>query len=554
MSDRGSAHPFIPTLKEQLASGRLDRREFLRTATLLGMSASAAYLAAGLTEPSAAQAQSPAAAVLRIGMRVGDVKSPHALSSVEASNIVRQVCDYLTRTGHDNITRPVLLDRWEASGDLKTWTLHLRRDVTWRKGRPFRASDVVWNIKRVLDAKTGSSVLGLMKSSILVEKDDGVDATGKPKKATELWAPNAIEAVDDFTVRLNLRTAQLAIPEHLFHYPFFMLDPEENGEFKVGSNGTGAYELAELEVGKRAVLKGRDKHWKKPASFATVEFLDLGSDPAAWIAAMAAKQVDGLYEVDIAQLDAVKALPHVAIYSVNTAQTGVARMKYNVKPFDDKRVRQAFRLATDNRAVLNVVFRGLGAVGENHHVAPVHPEYAKLPEIATDPAKAKALLAEAGHANGIDVEITCRNSPVWELNAVQTMVEQWAKAGIRCKINPVPTSLFWEGWTKVPFGFTSWAHRPLGLMTLGLAYRTGVPWNESSYANPAFDKLLDEAEGTLDVEKRRAVMAKLEQLLQDDGTIVQPLWRQVQTGYDKKVKGFAMHPTQYIFLEELSPA
>lgn len=546
-------HSHLPQLEKDLESGRIDRRDFLRVSTLLGLSASAAYVAAGLVEPSPAAAQAPGG-TLRIGMRIGDLKSPHSLSSVEASNVVRQVCDYLTRTGHDNVTRPVLLERWQASGDLKTWTLHLRRDVTWRKGKPFKAADVAWNIKRVLDAKTGSSVLGLMKSYMLIEKDDGVDASGKPKKLTELWAPNAIETVDDYTVRLNLRTPQLAVPEHLFHYPFFMLDPEEGGEFKVGSNGTGAYELAELEVGKRALLKAREKHWKQPAAIKTVEFVDLGGDPAAWISAMAAKQVDGLYEVDIAQLDPIKALPHVSIYGVNTAQTGVARMKPNVKPFDDKRVRQAFKLATDGQAVLNIVFRGLGAVGENHHVAAVHPEYAKLPEIKTDVAKAKALLAEAGYPNGIDVEITCRNSPVWELNSVQTMVEQWAKAGIRCKINSVPTSLFWEGWTKVPFGFTSWAHRPLGLMTLGLAYRTGVPWNESSYANPEFDKLLDEAEGVLDVEKRRTIMAKLEKILQDDGPIVQPLWRQVQTGYDKKVKGFAMHPTQYIFLEDLSLA
>jgi peptide/nickel transport system substrate-binding protein len=89
-------------------------------------------------------------------------------------------------------------------------------------------------------------------------------------------------------------------------------------------------------------------------------------------------------------------------------------------------------------------------------------------------------------------------------------------------------------------------------MVLGLAYRTGVPWNESSYSNPEFDRLLTEAEGILEVDKRREVMAKLEQILQSDGPIVQPLWRIVQTGFDRKVKGFRMHPTQYIFLDELA--
>ena len=122
-----------------------------------------------------------------------------------------------------------------------------------------------------------------------------------------------------------------------------------------------------------------------------------------------------------------------------------------------------------------------------------------------------------------------------------------------CKINSVPTSVFWKSWTDVPFGFTSWAHRPLGVMTLSLAYRTGGTWNESDYsAMPAFDALLTEAEGQLDVDAAaQDVFDKIEALLQEDGPIVQPLWRIVRTGYDKRVQGFSMHPTQYIFAEKL---
>jgi peptide/nickel transport system substrate-binding protein len=88
-------------------------------------------------------------------------------------------------------------------------------------------------------------------------------------------------------------------------------------------------------------------------------------------------------------------------------------------------------------------------------------------------------------------------------------------------------------------------------MTLGLAYRTGVPWNESNYSNAEFDKLLSESEGILDVDKRRTVVAKLEAILQDDGPIVQPVWRSLFTFMDKRVKGFRMHPTGYIFGNEI---
>jgi peptide/nickel transport system substrate-binding protein len=550
-------HPSIPTLKRQLAEGQIDRREFLRYATLLGLSAPAAYAAVRaitgerLVGEARAQGTPPKGGTLRLGMRCQDVKDPHTFSWVQRSNTVRQVCDYLTTTGTDNVTRPALCEKWEASADLKTWTLRLRKDVKWHSGRQFTADDAVWNIKRVLDPKTGSSVLGLMKGFILDEFETGEkDDKGNPKKSTRLWDANAVQKVDDFTVKLNGKTPQIAVPEWLFHYPFLILDPAENGEFKVGSNGTGAFELVENQLERKQVLKAQKSYWGGGPYLDTIEFIDLGDDSAAEIAAMAGKQVDGLYEAAIVQLDALKKLTHVQLYQATTAQTAVARV-HPVKPFDDKRVRQALRLAVDTNAVLQVAHKGLGTVGEHHHVSPIHPEYAKLPAFQRDVAKAKKLLADAGYPNGIDTEIACKPDPAWELLAVQALVEQWKEAGIRVKINNMPSTQFWDVWTKVPFGFTGWTHRPLGTMVLGLAYRTGVPWNEAKYSNKDFDSLLTTAEGTLDVAKRREIMAKLEAILQDDGPIVQPLWRSVFTYMDKRVQGFKMHPTQYIFGNQL---
>ena len=125
---------------------------------------------------------------MRIGMDCQDLSSPHTYSWVQSSNSGRAVLDYLTVTGADNITRPALVERWEPSPDLKTWTLHLRRDVKWRKGRQFTADDVVWNLKHVLDPKVGSSTVGLMKGFILDEfETDEVDAKGNKKKSVRLW-------------------------------------------------------------------------------------------------------------------------------------------------------------------------------------------------------------------------------------------------------------------------------------------------------------------------------------------------------------------------------
>ena len=544
-----SEHPYIPLLKRDFAEGRCDRREFLRTATLLGLSATTAYAFIGKVTgeqfAAPAQAAMPKGGTIRIGMRVLDLTNPHAYSWFE-SDITRQVCEYLTRTGHDNVTRPYLAEQWEASDDLRTWTFRLRRGIKWRSGRLFTAEDVVWNLKHVLDPESGSSMLGLMSGYMLNTTNQG------DKQTVELWDANAIEMVDDYTVRLNTKQAQLAVPEHLFHYPMLILDPEEDGTFKAGSNGTGAFELVNYVIGEKAVLKARSDYWGEGPHIDQLEFIDLGDEAITGVAALASKQIHGLRETPVGVLETAKTIQHVTIHEAATAQTAVARMKVTEKPFDDARVRKAVRLATDPAAVLRTALRDRGLPGEHHHVCPIHPEYAELPPMQRNIEAAKKLLSEAGHPDGIDVEIATNADESWAIDAVQTMAEQWKEAGVRAKIKIMPGAQYWEVWDKVPFGMTNWTHRPLGVMVLSLAYRSGVPWNESSYSNPRFDELLTKAEGTLDVEERRKTMAEIQKIMQEDGPIVQPIWRSVFTAFDKRVKGFEMHPTLFIFAEQLA--
>jgi peptide/nickel transport system substrate-binding protein len=541
--DLKKIHPYLPKLVEQFADRKVDRREFLRTSTLLGLSATAAYALAGLpgggyVRPAHAQA----GGTVRISMRVPALDNPATYSWVYDSNSARQVCDYLTRTGFDNVTRPWLLEKWEASDDLKTWNLYLKKGIKWSNGDELVADHVIWNISRWLDPNVGSSILGLMAGYMMNE--DG----------TALWDANAIEKVDDYTVRLNARAPQLAVPEHLFHYPALILHPSENGVFGKGVIGTGAFTLEEYEVGKKTVFKRRDGYWGTTPALDSVEFIDLGDDPAAAINALSSGQVMGMYEASTTQYGALQKMENVQIHTVNTAQTGVARMQEGHKPFDDPKVRKAMRLALDTEKLVQIAHLGLGLPAEHHHVAPVHPEYAKLDFMKQDIEGAKALLAEAGYPDGIDAEIVCKKDPDWELISVQAMAQMWEQIGARIKINVLPSAQYWDIWNAPtnPFAFTAWTHRPLGVMVLGLAYRTGVPWNEAHWSNAKFDELLIKAEGTLDVEERRKIMVEIETLMQEEGPICQPLWRAVFTAMDKKLMGFQAHPTSYFFCEEWS--
>lgn len=521
-------------------SDAVTRREFLATASTFGASATVAYGLLGLTAPQAAS-DAQIGGTVRMQAVIRAMKDPSTFDFNALGNFARGWLEPLVDYKSDGTYEPVLRQSWEVSEDASVYTFNIRPRVTWSNGDPFTAADVVFNMARLADASVeGNSMAARLTT--LVDPE-----TGKLRDG-------AVVAVDDLTVRLTLSAPDIAIISNLSDYQAFMVHPSFDAEKMISEPiGTGPYLPTLYEVGQRAVLERNAAHtWWNAGNGAwmdRIEFVDYGEDPATWVAAAEADEIDHIYTTEGEFVAVFDTLDGWSRNAISTSGTIVFRpnQKANVDgmmPYADVRVRQALAMAVDRSVVLKLGLSGQGTLAENHHVAPVHPEYTPMDAPLFDPEGAAALMAEAGMAD-FEHDLVSLDAGFMK-DSADAVAAQLRDAGIKVKRTVMPSSTFWNDWDKYPFSTTIWNHRPLAVQTYALAYTSTGTWNETAVANAALDAVVAQAVSEPDLTKRQALMAQAQKIMRDEAVIVQPYWRSLFNHQKSNLKGGEIHVSQAI--------
>ena len=522
---------------EERRAGRMSRGEFLRRVTVAGASLTLAGSLLAACGSEQEQAQQKSAGPVRKGGtgRLGLIvpasdPDPVTLFSSGAVFVTQVAAEGLCFPRPDFSLEPKLATRWASGNGAKEWTFTLREGVKFHDGSTMTADDVVATFDRLTNPDNESAALSAFGGILSYQQT---------------------EKVDDYTVRFNLDRPYVDFPYllSLFNYNAVILPKDyEMGTFSKGNVGTGPYILKEYRPNQGATYVKNPEYWDKGRPYMDGVEANFYDDNSPLVLALQAGDVDAVPQIPFQGSQAVFSDSNVAILENPSSEYRGLHMRVDREPFTDKRVRQALALSLDRPALVQGLLDGRADLGNDHPFAPVYPNSpseSAVPQRKRDVARAKRLLADAGHAGGIDVELTTERFLEIPQYAV-TLKEQCKEAGINVSLNIMDqTSYYGSGdnqpWLEVPLGIVDWASRGSASQTIAPAYLCDGVWNAAHWCNEEYDNLVREFDGELDEGRRRELATQAAALQHEEVPGIISYWprelRAVRTGLQGLAKG-----------------
>lgn len=406
-----------------------------------------------------------------------------AIDSVLYSNVF----EGLTRFMSDGSVVPGLAESWNISEDGLTYTFKLRSDVTFHDGTAMDAEDVKFSLDRI-----------------------GAEDSANAQKAL-YSAISEVNAIDPMTVEVKLSEPNGNLIFNLAWGDAVIVAPESIEGIKQTPIGTGAFKFDNWTQGDKVELSRNDAYWGDAPALASATFKFI-SDPTAAFASVMAEDVDVFSGFPAPEnLPQFEADPRFQVLVGSTEGETILSTNNKMPPFDNVKVREALAHAIDRQAIIDGAMFGLGTpIGT--HFAPHNPAYVDLTAQSNyDPAKAKALLAEAGFADGFETTLHLP-PPSYARRGGEIIAAQLAEVGITAKI----TNVEWAQWLETvfkgkDFGLTIVSHTEP--MDIGIYAN---PEYYFQYDNKEFQDLIAKFNTTADPEMRGEMMAQAQQIIADD--------------------------------------
>lgn len=490
----------------------LDRRRFLSLTAMVGVGVSLAACTPGGSNQSTGAAGTGQPDVPRKGgtMTVGTPTptgpvDPVTMVDIGAVDTVIVAAEYLTFPKADGTLEGRLATEW-TSKNASTWTFKLRQGVSFHNGQTMTADDVVATFDRITDPKGGSA---------------GLQSLGG------ILSPGGTKKIDDHTVVFNLDRGYADFPYlvSVFAYNTAIMPKDYKvGDFVKGGFGTGAYVLTSYKPNGKAEFKRNDNYWSPDAAYLDTLTVEFFADTNAQILAAQSGAIDLIPSVEPSALRTLKGTTNLVQQSAQSASFQTLQMRTDIKPFNDKRIRQALALTLDRPQMITALMDGKGTLANDHMFAPTFPSATeimnKVPQRTRDTAKAKQLLAEAGYPDGLKVTLT--TTRIFECVDHATIVKNMAKdAGFDITLEIMtPEQYFASGenspWISVPLGITNWGSRGSASQILEATVMSGTPFNSARFSNAQLDELIKQFDEETDTVKRMTIGTSIAELLNDE--------------------------------------